>query len=433
MPNSGFRSKFSTILPSRVAMPHPIYLTPKRVPLLEQVLRRVLICAMFVVGIPPLAASEAHSFSEFNHMSWTGREGAPSGISYLIQTKDRYLWMGTPLGLYRYDGLRFASYPFTPLDPPLPSSDISALAADPSGGLWVGYRLGGITRLKDGRAIHYGQKNGLLGNSTSQLLCQQDGSVWAIADGHLMHLNGERWENFGAQHGLSSNGLFTIFFDKSGNIWSAAKFNVFLLRKGAEHFETFAATTFAVTQFAQAPDGAIWVSDGWKSVRPLLPSAKAQPIQLPGTAIILLDSDGMFWIAEDYRGVARVRANISTRRDPASIESFTASDGLTSQETRAILKDDEGNIWVGTARGLDRFQRSSFTRFHYRTVESFPSLAAATDGTVWLGLWGSPLLALRNGQVTPGVTVPCSRQHLLLLRSLDRSLRTYLMHQSSGS
>jgi hypothetical protein len=70
-----------------------------------------------------------------------------------------------------------------------------------------------------------------------------------IADGHLMHLNGELWENFGAQHGLSSNGLFTVFFDKSGNIWSAAKFNVFLLRKSAEHFETFAATTFAVTQF----------------------------------------------------------------------------------------------------------------------------------------------------------------------------------------
>src|SRR5258708_39914316 len=99
MPNSGFRSKFSTILASRVGMPHAIYITPKHVPLLEQVLRRVLICAMFVVGIPPLAASEARSFSEFNHMSWTGREGAPSGISSLIQTKDRYLWMGTPLGL----------------------------------------------------------------------------------------------------------------------------------------------------------------------------------------------------------------------------------------------------------------------------------------------------------------------------------------------
>jgi len=123
---------------------------------------------------------------------------------------------------------------------------------------------------------------------------------------------------------------------------------VFLLRKGAEHFEILAATTFAVTQFAQAPDGTICVSDGWKSVRPLLPSEKAQPIELPGTAIILLDSDGMFWIAQDYRGVTRVRAHISTKRDPASIESFTASDGLTSKETRAILKDDEGNIWVGT-------------------------------------------------------------------------------------
>src|ERR1700761_4597863 len=61
------------------------------------------------------------------HMSWVRRDGAPSDITALAQTTDGYLWIGSRLGLFRFDGLQFASYPFTPADPKLRSSDISAL------------------------------------------------------------------------------------------------------------------------------------------------------------------------------------------------------------------------------------------------------------------------------------------------------------------
>src|SRR5215467_3061140 len=78
------------------------------------------------------------------HTSWVRRDGAPSDITALAQTKDGYLWVGSRLGLYRFDGLQFSSYPFTSADPQLPSSDIYTLAADRDGGLWIGYRMGGI-------------------------------------------------------------------------------------------------------------------------------------------------------------------------------------------------------------------------------------------------------------------------------------------------
>src|SRR5215831_294752 len=79
------------------------------------------------------------------HMSWVRRDGAPSDVTALAQTTDGYLWIGARLGLFRFDGLTFSTYPFTSADPKLPSSDIAALAADPNGGLWIGYRMGGIT------------------------------------------------------------------------------------------------------------------------------------------------------------------------------------------------------------------------------------------------------------------------------------------------
>ena len=69
------------------------------------------------------------------HMSWTQRDGAPAHIAALAETTDGYLWIGSPLGLYRFDGVQFAAYPLTPLDRPLPYSDVESLAADSQGGI----------------------------------------------------------------------------------------------------------------------------------------------------------------------------------------------------------------------------------------------------------------------------------------------------------
>ena len=42
-----------------------------------------------------------------------------------------------------------------------------------------------------------------------------------------------------------------------------------------------------------------------------------------------------------------------------AVESFTAKDGLSDDVVRAILQDREGNIWVGTNNGLDRFRKTN--------------------------------------------------------------------------
>jgi ligand-binding sensor domain-containing protein len=45
------------------------------------------------------------AISQFVHTVWTDREGAPQNIQALAQTRDGYLWLGTPTGLYRFDGV----------------------------------------------------------------------------------------------------------------------------------------------------------------------------------------------------------------------------------------------------------------------------------------------------------------------------------------
>src|SRR5262249_12574058 len=70
--------------------------------------------------------------------------------------------------------------------------------------------------------------------------------------------------------------------------------------------------------------------------------------------------------------------------------------GLSGDPVSALLEDREGNIWVATAKGLDRFSAYSVaTLFEPQGLSSGPdaSVVAARDGSIWfstrarLGRW----------------------------------------------
>src|SRR5262249_6779984 len=42
------------------------------------------------------------------------------------------------------------------------------------------------------------------------------------------------------------------------------------------------------------------------------------------------------------------------------LESFSAGDGLTDNTVGSMMEDREGNIWVSTTKGIDRFSYRSF-------------------------------------------------------------------------
>ena len=106
-----------------------------------------------------------------------------------------------------------------------------------------------------------------------------------------------------------------------------------------------------------------------RSVRPIPLSDKRQPpdeteVQI-GSAGILFDNDGALWITSIGDGIRRSPAPELLRgrikKFGTAVESFAAKDGLIDDYIRAILQDREGNIWVGTSNGLDRFRKTNLT------------------------------------------------------------------------
>jgi hypothetical protein len=82
--------------------------------------------------------------------TWTIQQGAPEDINAIAQTSDGFLWLGGQGGLFRFDGTRFDRFHDSSGDP-LPTTNVHSLFAPITGGLWVGYTLGGFSFVNNGR------------------------------------------------------------------------------------------------------------------------------------------------------------------------------------------------------------------------------------------------------------------------------------------
>src|SRR4051812_38120043 len=102
-------------------------------------MRRALLGIIFLALCSQAQGMDADlTLQQLNHKAWAVADGAPGAIYAIAQTTDGTLWVAGPSGLSRFDGIRFVRYDGT-LGRHSRSTDITALAASPDGGLWIGF------------------------------------------------------------------------------------------------------------------------------------------------------------------------------------------------------------------------------------------------------------------------------------------------------
>ncbi len=334
------------------------------------------------------AATRHRTLFQLQHTSWTAREGAPGSIDSLAQTADGYLWLGTSSGLFRFDGVHFDRYKL-PSGEKLNSDDIYSLMATSDGGLWIGFHYGNVAFMKDGRLISYGQSEGLPSGTVYRFVVDREGTVWAAVGGGLARLEGTRWQRIGEDWAYPGKSATTVFVDRDGTLWVASEDTVVFLPRGQRVFQkTGAHVANTVLQIAQAPDGILWMADQGSGVMPITirarENSRPSPIHVKPYEL-LFDREGSLWIASDD-GVHRVsfpqQLKVGKIVQLSQTSEVFTHRGLTSETPIPVLEDREGNIWVGTDNGLDRFRASNLvpiTLFPGRN----PTLVGGEPGRVW--------------------------------------------------
>jgi signal transduction histidine kinase/ligand-binding sensor domain-containing protein len=377
---------------------------------------KVSILRCFQIGLfVTLLCSTAFSLdrdrtiTQLYHTAWTAKEGAPNQINALAQTSDGYLWLGSSTGLYRFDGILFER-----IEPrsgeTFPSNNIFALLASSDGGLWIGFWYGGVGYLKDGNLTNYTEQEGLPTGRIRSLARDNDGVVWVAAASGLGWLEGGKWQQAGPEQNFPGKGAQAVVVDSGGTLWVATENTIVFLPKGTRSFQPTNENVGRVLRLAQSTDGAIWMAEVTRSARPVVlpgvdPRSLGPEIQV-GSFGLVFDREGGLWVTSLGDGIRRVPyvdrfrgRKIAQFSNDAEI--FTEKEGLTGDYSPTALEDREGNIWIGTSNGLDRFRESDIVPVRFPAGYENFGLAAGDEGDVWTATSNRGASRIRGGLATP--------------------------------
>src|SRR3984957_2123156 len=336
--------------------------------------------------------------SQYAHTTWKIRDGFTKGIiTSLAQTPDGYLWIGTELGLLRFDGVRPVLWQ-PPSGQHLPGTLITYLLAAHDGTLWIG-TFNGLASWKNGKLREVPE---LAGQSVTSVLETRDRTIWigvfadsggALCDIHNGVVNCER------ESGKFGTGVKALYEDSRGTLWLGLSKGFWRWKPGAPEFFSVPNQPFGIISFAEdkqaqllfgSQDGIRRLADG--RVEPYPSTGSAYRWQITR---MLRDHDGGLWAGTSEHGLVHIRAQGRT-------DVFSHPEGLSGDYVTRFLEDREGNIWVATYDGLDCFREYAVSTISTKQGLSNTtswSVLASKDGGIWIGT-SSALNHWKNGQVS---------------------------------
>ena len=330
---------------------------------------------------------------QVGHDSWTFKEGAPADVACLAQTNDGFLWLGGASGLFRFDGTRFEPFS-SPFGDRLLSTNLYSLFAPPSGGLWIGYTLGGFSFLDRGRVTNYAGEIG----SVYGFAQDRDGVVWAGASNGLWRFDHSAWQHLDVEWNAPAGRVTQVGFDSEGILWalvggSLAPKDLIYLMPGTRHLK-IAGSNLPVNAFTWDPDRTVLTA-------PVAPRGSGsgegsdeRPFAYPviKNDLQILDRNNSVWISPSDKPVV-IRLPKDNLRDVQNEASTAFSETYDINPFQmAELVDREGNIWFGDTKGLHRFFYTPLIRQEFpKEASESTDFAVVADGNggVWISFGSS--------------------------------------------
>jgi ligand-binding sensor domain-containing protein/signal transduction histidine kinase len=289
------------------------------------------------------------------------------------------LWLFAPgslLGLYQFDPATHALIHFSKTSgaTPLSSNVVNAVLQDNTGLIWIATDQGGVdlfdNRSKTIRWLLTGEEPGSLAQNTIGPMYKDDlGIIWlgTYKKGvNFYHPNLTRFPLIhhlpGQPQSLPFNDVNRFAEDNNGDLWIGTNGGG-LLR--------FNRKSNTYTTWQHNPRDA----------------------NSPAADVIVgltYDKHGKLWIGYYHGGLDCFDGHrfLHYRHNDAD----TAS--LTDDRVNCILEDTDGQLWIATMGGLDRYDPQSGSFHHYRSNPSIPntikslyisSLALDARGNLWIG------------------------------------------------
>lgn len=333
----------------------------------------------------------------------TQGEGPGHNVSAVVQDREGFIWVGTPSGLFRYDGYRFRRANVSLPSGSLSNALVRSLLVDRSGRLWVGTGAEGLFVFDPGTATllhfrHDAADPASLSHDTVRALAEDAaGDIWIGTDGGLDHLPHGESRIVRAHPGPTSSAagdprVQALLADRSGDLWIGTWNGLSRRRHDSTVIERLHSSVVGKDAFAgelvaplhELDDGRIVVgtvrkgafllsADGVELTRVTLPGREQLGRGDPAVVAAIQPNQDELWLA-GYGGIIVMSVDGSRlirhlKRDVAVTSS------LAHSQVSVLMQDDTGHIWIGGFGG--GLQRHDPNNRAIRILRHSPSNPAA--------------------------------------------------------
>ena len=308
-----------------------------------------------------------HYQMQFDHLEQ--KEYDPSSltdnyVSALFKDSEGNIWSGNRYGisLYNPEKQNFKHYLHDPSDPAsIADGAILRMSEDSEGNIWSITHTGILNRFDRKKNVftrfHSNPDDpGSIRPHTNFVYCTRDGNVWLKSSDGLSKYNKESndFSHFGKPGTIKQGQINAISEDSKGNFWVTTLNGIYLFdrKKG----------TFSLKH------------DLPKELWPYY------------TTFIYEDSNHNIWTGSDYKGLIFYNSAEDT------FKFYSVKDGLPDIHIKAILEDEQGNLWVSSNDGLFRINPVSLEYKEYGLADGlknkeFNLAASAKDdkGNLYFG------------------------------------------------
>ena len=282
-----------------------------------------------------------------------------NNVSCVFKDKKDNMWVGTMGGgvskmdyktYKKTDSIGFLN--FGEQKNGLSSNLINGICEDAKGDIWISTSNAGVDRFDGKKFTEYDVRNGLDGVHVNCILGDKAGNVWIGCEKGVDKFDGKKFKFYGEQHVFSMQGVNTIYEDDLGYVWFGC--NDKILKYDGSMF----------TQILR--------SEGFPHIKN-----------------ILKDKYGYMWFSTDA-GVCVYNGKL--------FKPISENDGLCSNVVNFVESDANGDLWIGTNKGVDKLDLDKYINqkelvlTHYGKEEGFVggecnpnSFYKCEDGKLWMG------------------------------------------------
>ena len=372
-------------------------------------LKKILLLLMLVL---PMAAAGVYMFKTLD-----ARNGLTSSqINCILKDSRGYIWLGTPAGLYRYDGYIFKNFQCNSQDgSSLPDSYIISIQETLEGTLWIetsaGYcvyhpqtenferdmkpvysRMGiegqpnvvyidqhknvwaaipnkGVVayNMQQQTSYEFGYTNdahGVPQGTVCSISECRDGALVIYEDGRIvccdiMHQQHTVWQtDFIAREHLRKSITLKAFADQMDNIWLYGQGTLMLYNKNTNTWDTTIGNQLGMTG---------------NDVDHIVNSMTG-------------DRNGNIWIGTDRSGLICTRVNDHTME---YVQPRKYNDNQAVQQDnigiQSLYIDNNDLLWVGTEKSGLAYYGTNIYKFESELVGDITAMAEDASGKIWFG------------------------------------------------